>query len=85
MIISLGILLTGALTFGAISSSAIDPLTSELNRIKTNTEINNKTETSVLVHVGQREITTTDVLNYRNIIVYPNQQPTLLTLTFLNI
>ncbi|MBX4147714.1 hypothetical protein [Paenibacillus lautus] len=65
MIISLGILLTGALTFGAISSSAIDPLTSELNRIKTNTEINNKTDTSVLVHVGQREITTTDVLNYR--------------------
>ncbi|GIP45101.1 hypothetical protein J45TS6_35600 [Paenibacillus sp. J45TS6] len=65
LIVSLGILLAGVFTFGALSSSAIDPLTSDLNRIKINTEINNKAEEKVLVQVGNQEITNTDVLNYK--------------------
>ncbi|MEK3733368.1 MULTISPECIES: hypothetical protein [Paenibacillus] len=65
--VALGLLLIGALTFGVISSSAIDPLASDLSRIKSNTDRNEKVEKKVLVQVGPKEITNTDVLNYKEL------------------
>lgn len=52
--VALGLLLIGALTFGVISSSAIDPLASDLSRTKSNTDRNEKVEKKVLVQVGPK-------------------------------
>ncbi|WP_054958085.1 hypothetical protein [Paenibacillus dakarensis] len=62
-IMGLGIILTGALTVGVITSFAIDPLTSQMTTIKMNKEINNKAAEEVLVEVGSSKITSIEFLN----------------------
>lgn len=77
MMVVLGIVLTGALTVGVISSFANDSLTSQLNKIKVNTEINNQgVEEEVLVKVGSNKITNIEFLNYKE---YNSISPSKLT------
>ncbi|MGG4034311.1 hypothetical protein ABEV74_11510 [Paenibacillus cisolokensis] len=60
------VVIAGALTFGVLSTSAIDPFTSTTDDIKKELEENKGIEKKALVMVGETPITTIDLANYKS-------------------
>lgn len=66
VIITVGLILAGAVTFGVLSSSAKDPLTSHPDQmIQQADDLNKGSRDKVLVRVGSHPITDIQLLNYK--------------------
>ncbi|MNI22636.1 hypothetical protein D3C73_761950 [compost metagenome] len=65
VVLTLTLALTGAISLGAVSSFAIDPITNNVQSIEKSVEINNKMQPKNLVQVGNEFITNIELSNYK--------------------